>query len=198
LLLFGGVSQVSDSTDCGIITNLEYNTDTFTVRAASSEECDVAGLEDVVVLLVRPTKQLFGLTSEGSVVDLHLVGFEEDQVGGDLVTTLELNDIAWHKSSRLFLGEFAITFDLADLWDEVLEVFHEGGSLGRLRVGEDAGDEHDDGEHDTKVKVGLISLVLLDTVGDETEGCTEPEEQREEAGLLLQEKNVAGSLILLR
>jgi len=146
---------------------------------------------------VSQTEELFGLTGEGSVVDLHLVGLEKDEIGGDEVTTLDLNDIAGHDFGSSNYASLAVTENLASLGDEVGEILHERGSLGGLSVGEDAGKEHDDGKDNTEVKVRLISLVLLDGEGDEAKEGSEPKEEGEETSLLLKEKDDLGSLLLV-
>lgn len=147
--------------------------------------------------LVGLLEDFFGLTGQGRVVHLKLVALVQDHISRDTVTALKLNDVTGHKVDCFSGLPDAVTADLTFLGDEVFEVIHEGGSLGGLRVGEDASDEHDDSEDDAQVEVRLVSLVLLDTVGDETEDGTEPEEEGEEAGLLLQEEDPAWGLASL-
>ena len=134
LLGFGGVSQAGDQADGRLVTSPEDDASAHAVGAVGAEEGNVRGLEHVLVLLVFLTKQLLGLTSQRGVIHLHFIAREEDEISRDLVTTLHLDDIARHERSGLNLLLLPITDDLADLRDEVLEVVHERGGLGRLRV----------------------------------------------------------------
>lgn len=148
--------------------------------------------------LVGLLKDLLSLAGQGRVVDLKFVALVQDDISGDAVSTLKLNNVTGHKFVSFSGFPDAVTADLTFLGDEVLEVIHEGGSLGGLRVGEDAGDEHDDSEHDAQVEVGLVGLVLLEPVGDKAEDGTEPEEEGEKAGLLLEEDDPGGGPASLR
>lgn len=197
LLVLSGLSQVSDNADGGIVSSLEDDTLTDAVRAAGAEESDVGGLEDVFVSLVLLSQELLGFTSQGRVVDLELIAFVQDDIGRHSVATFKLDDITGHEVGSFTRLPNTVTAHLTFLWNKVLEVVHERGSLGGLRVREDTCDEDHHGEHDTQVKVGLVSLVFLDAVGDEAEDGTEPEEQREETCLLFQEKDPSGGLASL-
>jgi len=179
--------QVGDSSDDGSVSSSEDDTLSGTTSALGSEEGDVSGLEDVLVLVLEVTEEVLGLTSEGGVVDLHLVDLEEDKIGGDVVTTLDLDEITLDELTGGEGAPLSVSADFGGLGDEVLEIIHEGGSLGGLHVGEDTGEEHDDSEHDTEVQVSLVFLVFLDGVSNETEEGTEPEEEREETSLLFEE-----------
>ena len=147
--------------------------------------------------LIRVTEELLGLTGQRGVVDLHLVRFEQDGVSGDLEAALDLDNIARDKLTSLNVSPSATALDSGLGRDHVLKIVHERGGLGRLRVREHTGDEHDNGEHNTKVKIGLIGLIFLDTESNETEDGTEPKKEREEASLLLQEEDARVDLVLL-
>lgn len=149
------------------------------------------------VSVVSGTKELLGFTGEGSVVDLHLGDLVQDEIGGDEIALVDVDDVAWHQKGGLDLFKLAIAHNHAHLGDEVLEIVHQVGSLGGLGVGEASGDEHDECEHASQVQIGLVLLGLLDGVSDEAKGATEPQKQREETSLLLQEHNVSWSLLLV-
>ena len=125
LLGFGGVSQAGDQADGRLVTSPEDDASAHAVGAVGAEEGNVSGLEYVFVLLVNSSKQLLGFTSQRGVIYLHLIGREEDEISRDLIATLHLDDVTGHERRGLDLPLLAITDDLADLRDEVLEVVHE-------------------------------------------------------------------------
>ena len=96
LLGLGGISEVSDSPHSSIVTSSEDDTLTLPAGAVGSEEGNVGGLEDVRGDSINLTREFFGLTGEGGVVDLHLIGLKENEIGRDEVTTIDDYDITWN------------------------------------------------------------------------------------------------------
>jgi len=54
---------------------------------------------------------------------------------------------------------------------------HHFSGFGGLHVGEDTGQEGDDGQHNTQVQVREIFLVLLDTETNKAEERTSPQKE---------------------
>lgn len=134
LLVLSGVGQAGDSADGSVVTSAEDDTCTFTVGAGGTEEGNVGRLIDVLGLLFGDTKKLLGFTSQGSVVDLHLVGFEEDSISGDLEAALNLDDVTRDELFSLKIYPFSVTLDSSLRRDHILEFFHERISFRRLGV----------------------------------------------------------------
>jgi len=202
----GDHGESGDESDNGVVTDLDDKTHTVTISALSSEETDVISFEDVfflvsegfTVLHVHNAEEIVRLSGERSVVDFHFSGGEQDDIGGDVVSSLELDEITDSDvlgSNSLVL---AVSDDISHLGDESLEIVHERLSGRRLVEGEASGDEHDEAEHDTQVQVGLILLlVLLNSESEETEESSEPQKQGEDTGHLSDEQAVPwdGSLV---
>jgi hypothetical protein len=176
LLGFSLRGKVGNLTNEGSVTSPDANTESGSLSALGTEEACVLGLEDGVRrLLLGGHEDFNGLTSEGSVVDLHLVGLEDDKIGRDVLTTLNLDDIS---RDHFFGGAFshlAFSDDVTLGRDEVLELGHHFGGFGGLLVRENGGDEHDSSEYNTKVQIGSVSFIRLDNVSNDTENCTELE-----------------------
>ena len=196
--LLGGGGQVSNLTDDGGVTNSEADTSSGTGSALGTEEGDVLGLEDVWDWLgIWINVDIEGLTSERSIVDFHFVGLENADVAWDVFTTLDKDDITWNDVLGLNLGLSAISDDVGNWWDEVLELSHHFSGFGGLHVREDTSKEGNDGKDDTEPQVGSVFLIGLDTVTNETEEGSEPKEEREETGELVEEEAVPWDSLLL-
>jgi hypothetical protein len=197
----GGLSrggQVSNLTDDGGVTNSEADTGSGTSSALGTEESNVLGLEDVWnCLSIWVDVDIKSLTGEGSVVDFHFVGLEDANIAWDVLTTLDEDDITWDDVLGLDLGLFAISDNVSNWWDEVLELSHHLSGLGGLHVGEDTRKEGNDGKDDTEPQVGSIFLIGLDTVTNEAEEGSEPKEEGEETGELVEEEAVPWDSLLL-
>ena len=172
----GGGSKIGDLTDDGGVTSSEADTSSFSSSAHGTEESNILGLENVLdwrKLWIN--EDVLRLTSEGGVVDFHLVGLEHADITWDVLTSLDLDDISWHNVLGIDLGISALSDDVSNRWDEVLELSHHLGRFGSLHVRENTGGERDSSQHDTKVKVRLVeTAVLLNTITNETEERTEP------------------------
>ena len=76
------------------------------------------------------------------------------------------------------------------LGHEVLEGLHDGGGLGLLVVGEDAGDGDDSSEDNSEVEIVIWGLLVgrgLDTVSHEAEDGSDPEQTSEPREQILTE-----------
>jgi hypothetical protein len=194
-LSLGG--KVGNGTNDSVVTSLDADTETLTLSALSTEEASVVGFHDEFVgLFLRLHENLKGLTSEGSVIDLHLVGLEDDDIARDVLATLELDEVTRHHVSSLNLSGSAVSNDRTHGRDEVLELSHHLSGLGGLHVGEDTSGKGDTGEYTTQEEVILGGLVFLDSIGNETEDGTEPQKEREETSQLLGEEAVPRKLFL--
>jgi len=174
----GSLGEVSNETNDSVVTSSEDDTSTSSGSALGTEESNILRFEDVRGSLLRDTEELFRFTSQRRVVNLHLIGVEQDSVSWDVVTTINLDKISDNKTLSGDLLPLAITAALSSSGDEVVEFIHKRGSLGGLLVGEATSNECDCGEHNTKIQVSFIIkvgvLFLLDTVSDETEEGSEP------------------------
>ena len=66
-----------------------------------------------------------------------------------------------------------------------------------LRIGKDGCGDNDDSQHDTKIQVRLITLVLLYTECDKAKDGSRPEEIIEQASHAQQEPDVPGQALFL-
>jgi hypothetical protein len=151
--------KTGNQSDDSLVTSLDDNTVADTGGAHGSEEGHVVSLEDVGVvttLAVDNTEKIVRLTGERSVVNLHLGGVEQNDVSGDLDTSLEVNVVTNSYLLRRDFLPLAVTGHFSNPGDEALEVVHERCGLGRLHVREDAGDEHNSGQHDAEIEIRLI------------------------------------------
>jgi hypothetical protein len=191
-------SKVGNRTNESSVTSPDANTTTGSFSALGTEEAGILGLEDGMCCWnLGSHEDLNGLTSEGSIVDLHLVGFEDNKIARDVLTTFDLDDVAGAHFSGSDSSLLATSDDVAHWRNEVLELGHHFGGLGSLLIGENSGNEHDGSEYNTKIEVGPISLIFLDNIGDDTEDCTGLEEEGEETSELVQEEAVPWDLLLL-
>ena len=81
------------------------------------------------------------------------------------------------------------------LGHQVLERLHDGGGLGLLVVGEDAGDGDDSSEDNSEVEIVIWGLLVgrgLDTVGHEAEDGADPEQASEPGEQILTELDPLG------
>ena len=185
-------------TDESSVTSSNADTKTRALSTLGTEETGVLGLKDGVGRgELRGHEDLNGLTSEGSVVDLHLVGFEDDEIAGDVLTTTDLDDVTGDHFSGGNSSLLSTSNDVTHRRNEILELGHHFGRFGSLLIGENGGNEHDGSEHNTKIKVGFIGLVSLNAVSNNTEDCTSLKEEGEETSELMQEEAVPWHLLLL-
>jgi len=146
--------KVGNLTNESSVTSPDANTESGTLSALSTEEGCVLGLKDRVCRVkLRGHEDFNRLTSKGSIVDLHLVGLEDDEIARDVLTTLNADDIAGDHVLGGALSLLSISDDVTLGRDEVLELSHHFGGLGGLLIGENRGNEHDGSEHNTEVEV---------------------------------------------
>jgi hypothetical protein len=149
-------------TNDGGVTSLEANTSSFTSSAHGSAESNVLGLKDVIdgrKLWIN--EDVLRLTSEGSVVYFHLVALEDADVAWDVFTSLDLDNVSWHNVLGIYLSISAISDDVSNRWDKVLELSHHFSRFGSLHVRENTSGECDGSQHDSKVKVSSLSFFGL-------------------------------------
>jgi len=127
----GGRGQVSNLSDNGSVSCSETDTSTRSSSALGTEEGDVLGLENVVYgFKIWVNLDIFGLTGEGSVIDFHLVRFENADIAWNVFTTLDEDNITWNDELGVDLGFLAVSNDVGNWWDEVLELSHHLGRFG--------------------------------------------------------------------
>lgn len=99
------------------------------------------------------------LSSEGGVVDFHFVGRDEAHIAGDIHAVVDDDDVSGNNLLRGNFGLSSVSDDGGDGRDEVLELSHHVGGLGRLAVGEHSGDKGNCCQHDSQVEVSLVGVV---------------------------------------
>ena len=124
------ICEIDDSAESSIITSSEHDTTAPSVSTFSTSESDVGRLKNVLMGFLGHSEKLFGHTGEGSVVDLHFVGLEKDEIGGHKVTTMDHDDIAGHKGRCRNFSCTSIALDSTGFGGKVLEIVHEGRGLG--------------------------------------------------------------------
>lgn len=118
-----------------MISSLESDTESGTSSALGTEEGDVLGLEDVVHWWkIWVDIDVHHLTGEGSVVNLHLVRSNDDEITWDVLTTLNLDKISWNDVLGINLLLLTVSDNVGGWWDEVLELGHHLGRLGGLSI----------------------------------------------------------------
>jgi len=155
-----------------------------TISALGSEETNVLSLKDVLVfvtdslfvfVVVDDTEKIIGLSSERSVVDFHFISREKDNISGDVVSSLEDDEITDGDELSSNSDCLSISDDISHLGDESLEIIHERFGGGGLVEGEASSNEYDEAEYNTKIEVRLILfLVFLNGETNETKDTTEP------------------------
>lgn len=72
---------------------------------------------------------IFGFTSEGSVVNFKFRSLKENEIGGNILTDIHLNDITRNELPSLNRSDYTVTDHVGFWWREIFELSHEGGSL---------------------------------------------------------------------
>jgi hypothetical protein len=101
---------------------------------------------------------------------------DKDDIGGDVVTSLEVDDVTDGDALSSNGLIFSISDDISHLGDESLEIVHERFGGRGLCEGEASSYEHDEAEHNTQVEVRLIFLlVFLNGKTKEAEESSKPQ-----------------------
>ena len=156
---------------------------TVSLARLRTEEAKILSLEGI--LMSTDSLPLLGLTlsGKGGVINLEVIGaFQDTEISGYKISSVDFDDITGDEFLRVFevLGSVTEDHDLGG--EHVREGLHQIRTLLVLEETEDSGDEDDETEDDTEVKV--IHL-FLKPESDKAEDSSEPQEQGEEAGELL-------------
>lgn len=139
-------SQVGNLTNDSAVTRLDGDTLTLTSRARGTEEAGVLGLHDEVLgRSLRVHEDIDRLAGQRSVVDLHFLGFENDSVGRNVLTDTNDDDVTGDHHSGLDLASLAVSDDIGNWRNKVLELRHHLSGLGSLHVRENTGSESNNG-----------------------------------------------------
>jgi len=105
--------------------------------------------------------QAFWLSSEGRLRTVAVVGLNDDTVGGDDITGVNLNDVTHDQLDGVY---FPPGFTASDVRECYVIFHHEGLELFFLGVVIDDGDEDDDddGDDDTSSLLDAVCEAILD------------------------------------
>mmetsp|Transcript_1680 Transcript_1680/g.3152 ORF Transcript_1680/g.3152 Transcript_1680/m.3152 type:complete len:473 (-) Transcript_1680:150-1568(-) len=186
LLTAGGHGKGSNASHDSVVTGGDDNSLTGSLRDLSSEEAKVLGLKGVFVGALLLTLLGLGLSSKGSVVDNKVVrALKDTKISRDEVSGVDLDDVSGDKLDTFLVRGLSVTEDEDLGRKHVSEGLHEVVRLLVLNEGEDSGTEHDEAQHESKVKV--INLGTIKCEPDEAQNTSKPKKEREEISELLDE-----------
>jgi len=180
-LSYGG--EVSNPANNSLVSSSENYTLSDTCSAHGSKKRDIWWLKHVFQLWVDNTKKVFRLSSQTRVVNFHLVGLDQDDISWNIITSLDLNQVAWHKLERRNFLPFSIALAKSHSRNEFFESGHQVVCFRLLGIGEDSCEEAHDSKNDAEVQTG--NILLVKAKADETQNWASIQKQGKESSLFL-------------
>jgi len=134
-------------------------------------------------------------SSEGGVVHLESPGFQNPDVSRNYVTKLDFKDVSRGQFFSLESDFLPVAPDKGILGHQILEGLHDLRRFTLLVIGEDASDNHDSSQDNTKVQVIIWRLFkgrCLNGVGHKAEDGSTPKEHGEASKQVLAELDPLG------
>merc|ERR1719322_1135373 len=182
--------ETSNSSHDSVVSNVDDNTDGSSFHRIGGEESKILGLQWILVGEFWSSGLGLGFSSEGRIVNLELSGFNNSEICRNSVSKLHLDNVSESEFSGGDSDFLTVTSGKSILGNKILERLHDLGRLGLLIVGEDTSDSDDSSQDNTQVQVVIWRLLVgggLDTVGDEAENGSEPEQTGESRKEILTE-----------
>jgi hypothetical protein len=165
----------------GRVSCSEADTSSGSSCALGSKESDVLGFENVSWWLERwIDMDVLRFSGKRSIVDFHLIALVNNYIAWDVLTTLDDDNISWNDVLSINLLLDTISDNCSNWWNEILELCHHFCRFGCLGIRETPGQKGNSSKYDTEIQIGLITLVDLDTISNETKERSEPKQKGEE------------------
>merc|ERR1719422_138525 len=174
--------KTGDSAHDSLVSNIDNDSNSSSFNSIGGEESKILGFQWIFVGEFWSSGLWLRFSSKGRVVNLELSGFNDSEISRNSVSKLHLDNVSESKFSGRYSDFLTVTSGKSILGNKILERLHDLGRFGLLIVGEDTSDSDDSGQDDAQVQVVIWRLLVgggLDTVGDEAENGSEPEQTGE-------------------
>mmetsp|Transcript_26969 Transcript_26969/g.37367 ORF Transcript_26969/g.37367 Transcript_26969/m.37367 type:complete len:263 (-) Transcript_26969:244-1032(-) len=189
--LFCSRSKLCNSTNDSSVTRRNDNSLSISFAAKSTIESNVCGFKRSLAfgICLWETFLRFWLSSHRGIIDFEGLCLKHPDVSWNLLTVLDLNDIANDDISCWKIGDFlSFTGNNGRCWCQLLKTLHDRISLCILVEGETSGKEYDDGQDNTKIKV--VNGIVVDSIRNETQNCSSPQEKGEKSSHMKKELDI--------